>query len=441
MKTFNWLFLITIIPFSANAQLLNPGQQCPDIISTEVINHNEKIFRLSSLKGKLIVFDFWNHSCITCVRDFSRLDSLQKQFKDKIQIILVCREGRDSTLRFFAKRKKIRMPDVPLITNEAAAWSLFTKDKTPFQAWVDTAGRFLFKTGSYNLTATNISRYLEGRPLAIKDRSQLQRTLSATNTTVTASPLFHSRISHCDPETYPAVIENMTIQEGRATRIHIPHSSILKLYCTAYKEFNRYRFSTTGQVILNVRDSFRFQQPVATEQIDDWEARHCYDYELIIPAKFKSIRYRYMQEDLQRFFGLKAVVEKRMVRALVLRRTSNQDNLRSRGGSPVDSLVQSSNRLPVNDSIRVFRNKPFNVFVNRLTSWINYHCKLQFVNETGYEGNIDIRLREISIDPLNLAELRKDLQTYGLELVEGETCADVLVLTEENSPQGLFSLK
>ena len=435
MKKISLLACIFSLSILVNAQMIKFGELCPDITSRDVINYDKKEFRLSSYKGKLVIFDFWNHGCISCVRDFNRLDSLQKQFNDQIQIVLVCKEGRDSTLRFFAKRKKIKVPDLPLITNASAIWSSFTEDQSPFQSWIDTAGRLKYNTDPYNLTAGNINRYLQGKMLAIRNLSQEKRVATnEINSLGKMNPIFHSWLSKCDRNKPGRQTNFGSVLLGKGLRKHDTHSSILNLFLFAFEEGGRYQFISPAQVILDVSDSNRFKPPVNKELLNTWEKDHCYEYELILPAEKKDLRYKFMQQDLQRYFGLRARVEHRTIPALVLRRRPGPDRLKSQGGSPVDSLISSTSLRSIDESIRVFRNKPYTEFFVKLKTWVKYNNKLPVVDETGYEGKIDIILREVSIDPLNLEELRKDLYQYGLEIVEGDTCAEVLVLEEENSP-------
>ena len=342
MKKISLLACIFSLSILVNAQMIKFGELCPDITSRDVINYDKKEFRLSSYKGKLVIFDFWNHGCISCVRDFNRLDSLQKQFKDQIQIVLVCKEGRDSTLRFFAKRKKIKVPDLPLITNASAIWSSFTEDQSPFQSWIDTAGRLKYNTDPYNLTAGNINRYLQGKMLAIRNLSQEKRVATnEINSLGKMNPIFHSWLSKCDRNKPGRQTNFGSVLLGKGLRKHDTHSSILNLFLFAFEEGGRYQFISPAQVILDVSDSNRFKPPVNKELLNTWEKDHCYEYELILPAEKKDLRYKFMQQDLQRYFGLRARVEHRTIPALVLRRRPGPDRLKSQGGSPVDSLISS----------------------------------------------------------------------------------------------------
>src|SRR5688572_16330018 len=82
----------------------------PDMVFLNVLNFGSGNLRFSELRGKLIILDFWNHHCKPCVEAFPEIDSLQKKLSDRVQFILVNRESKDSTLRFFSRRRKIKKP-------------------------------------------------------------------------------------------------------------------------------------------------------------------------------------------------------------------------------------------------------------------------------------------------------------------------------------------
>ena len=68
---------------------LNIGEKVPDFEVQNVINYSKKSLRISEFKGKAVIIDFWGTSCRPCIKTLFKLDSLQKKYKDKIQVIAV----------------------------------------------------------------------------------------------------------------------------------------------------------------------------------------------------------------------------------------------------------------------------------------------------------------------------------------------------------------
>lgn len=85
--------LLLVLAFHLSAQMtaLKIGDQVPDLNFPAFNYNNGKPagFKFSDLKGKLIILDFWGTFCEPCLEGFSKLDSMQKYFKDRIQIITV----------------------------------------------------------------------------------------------------------------------------------------------------------------------------------------------------------------------------------------------------------------------------------------------------------------------------------------------------------------
>src|SRR5438876_938837 len=70
-------------------QPLSIGDKVPDITFKNVLNYKSNKAKLSDFKGKLVILDMWSTWCTSCITAFPEMETLQKQFKDKIQILLV----------------------------------------------------------------------------------------------------------------------------------------------------------------------------------------------------------------------------------------------------------------------------------------------------------------------------------------------------------------
>ena len=68
---------------------LKVGDCVPDYKLINLINYSSKTANLSDLKGKLVILDFWNSHCISCIESWPNLLRLQKEFDESLQIILI----------------------------------------------------------------------------------------------------------------------------------------------------------------------------------------------------------------------------------------------------------------------------------------------------------------------------------------------------------------
>jgi len=96
------IVLATLCPFlevEAQSQIpeikpLNIGDTIPESVwhmPLQVVNHPEgkKTITLNDYRGKLIILDFWATYCSPCVASIRNLDTLQKQFNDRIKVLTV----------------------------------------------------------------------------------------------------------------------------------------------------------------------------------------------------------------------------------------------------------------------------------------------------------------------------------------------------------------
>src|SRR5438309_1226849 len=65
------------------------GKPCPDFTLNEIYNYPKSKASLQDFKGKWLILDFWSRGCTACIQSFPKLNELTKEFKDKVQIVLV----------------------------------------------------------------------------------------------------------------------------------------------------------------------------------------------------------------------------------------------------------------------------------------------------------------------------------------------------------------
>lgn len=211
-------------------------------------------------------------------------------------------------------------------------------------------------------------------------------------------------------------------------------------YGTAGLNFNNYRDSVNGtqrlamynlsipemlshfpvnphKLFLEVKDPSKYVYDSKYGSKEDWIKKNTYCYEWVAPIGTLSVNL--LNSSLARLFDIQFGLEKRMVPVLVLFRTSQIDKLKS-AGKGESKYDEAGN----------FNNKP--ISENRFSSQMDITYEmLPVVDETGYKGPVDMQLN--IKDWRNLAEVRKALQRYDLDLKEGKREIEVLVIKEINS--------
>ncbi len=194
------------------------------------------------------------------------------------------------------------------------------------------------------------------------------------------------------------------------TRLFGYNESIVELLKVEY-------MMTLSHVVLEVKDPSKYRYLPQYGPMETWLKKNGYCYELAQPSAFMGGD-EIFQQNLAADLGLKVSVEKRMVKCLILVRTSNIDKIKSTSG-PSHS---GQNAGIVDGSIK---NETLSTF-REVMDFEGFQPPL--VDETGYQGNVDMELNLNTY--ANLQDDRKALQRYDLDLKEGIREQEVLVIKE-----------
>ncbi len=159
---------------------LQVGDTIPHIILTDVVNFPVSQIQLSSYKGKLLILDFWATWCNSCLHCFPKFDTLQAQFKNHLQFVLINNLSRtlntNQSITQFLKLKKnlaFNLRNIPVCTDTTRRISqLFPFKFIPHYIWVNPAGIIIAITGADEVTATNISKAIRGKPLNLPVKTE-----------------------------------------------------------------------------------------------------------------------------------------------------------------------------------------------------------------------------------------------------------------------------
>jgi hypothetical protein len=363
------------------------------------------------------------------------MDSLQREFKGKLQFILVNRETEDSTRRLFAwLGKGMKIPDIPFITEDTILDEFFPQNFYPWSVWIDASLKVRYITSGYNATRKNIAAILHHQKTFLHQLHyetdsvhQMRKRMFESNVD---GAIYYSELSHFDLTGYRAGNLNGVKENGH---IHLSRTgtSIAWLFATAVNQNGKYNFKPKFNVVLEVKDPYKYEAPKDINELDKWGEENLYNYDLVLPVAMAPRLYAIMKDDLERFFNATPVIEERTVDGYKLVRTGAWDLLRTHGGAPVDSFSAFSSAFPITTPFRYMRNMPFKDLAYQLSGMLEYHFNKPTIDATGYKGNIDIKVPGKTLDSFSLEGLRAQLRKYGLDIIPQKIRVPELIIREK----------
>lgn len=430
--TITLLFITLLAQQSTLAQYLKKGDSLPDFYSDQTLNNGGKPIRLSDYKGKLLIIDFWGIKCLGCLLAFPKVDSLQRQFGDKVRFILVNEESMKTTEQFFETRKKIHRPAVPMITGDSLLIKWFDFEGKPFHVWVDETGKITQTIGGYNTTPKTIQQHLQGTDPVINQLTGKKPRIGALlNNDYLSNGIFTSYLGHfTDKEdTSSSTMTNLK-------RYFYKNASVEELYQDLYTLETGIRFTYIKNLtLLKVKNKAKYSHEFSTDDFDTWSTTNSYTYTIYVPEDREKDLYKIAIDDIDRYFNCRSSLQQMEINCIVLTAIPGKTgSLKSKGGPPADSFFFSSERIQANTENRSLYNQPFTLFAGRLEGKLSGFFRRPFVNETGISGNIDISIpgAVADADTVNLDDWNKALLAKGLQLRMAKRKQTVLVIEENN---------
>lgn len=122
---------------------LDPAPEFPTDL--DWINVDQPL-TLESLKGKIVLLDFWSYGCLTCVQAFTDIDRLQKEFPNELVVIGVHAgkfTNERETQNIVAAVDRIRFPYPVVNDSDYAIWSAWGIQEWASLVLIDPAGNIV----------------------------------------------------------------------------------------------------------------------------------------------------------------------------------------------------------------------------------------------------------------------------------------------------------
>lgn len=411
---------------NTKSQSIYTGETWPDLQFKEVLNYHKPTLAFSDFPGKFFIIDLWAHSCVSCIEAFPHLDSLQAQFKDRLQIIMLNPETKDSTIRFFQRMKKIYVPkNIPMVTGEKG---LMEKLNELGYLWLDSSRVLRYAGNRSNTTAANIQKFLSKIPLTFKQNRAVPdlnmdvpliaegegRWLDSVNF---YSYLFHHEFHMSSLRNY------IPGKNGPPNRLCTPNLTVLYLYRAAFNRgmWEDYRVMPTE---IRVKDSSLFFEPTGEKADENWKINHQYTYDVKVPMSRADDIYTVMQRDLELHFGLKAKVQSLEKDCWVLEPLDNRLFI-----STTEEAYSNAGR-PKKDSINRFKHWPADQLLLKLKQYFLHFSPLPLVSQLSYSGPMNFEIHRNVILSGSMELLKEALRKNGIAIRRKKIKMPVLVITD-----------
>lgn len=441
-------------------QPLKPGDTMPDIPLGKVLNNKMGKTRFSDLKGKLVILDFWNSYCGSCIEGFPKMQHLQRLFADQIQIILVNPlEDEDQLERRFKTNPKLRnrLPDLPSIVGAKEFEQLFPSSSgSGYHVYIDSKGKILAKTNYLSTYPEKIAAILAGKEvnfLTLGDIyvDQTPTTLSELNLKEKNSAIgYHSLITKFNEAYGPgggSILNKRDSIAGTIRNTFINKSGLSLFYRAVEHQLSESKsqllfgpysswmnfVQIKGADSSRLDDSFSkmtymyperpehldpFETPIKAWRTDTGYAKANYCYEQILPIGTPESRQdQYMLEDLNRYFGnrfgIEGAVENVRVKGYVLRR-------------------MAENKPKITNRPKNLKEKSYDLALKDLLSSAAVAFRDHYLwDETEGGANEPVAISwSNDIDKVGFEELRDKLVTVGFALQPVEREIPMLVIRE-----------
>lgn len=399
------------------------GDHLPDLTLRNVLHYETPVLKLSDLKRKAIIIDFWATWCAPCVKMVPKMDSLQIKYADRLQFISVSTQPAATVSAFYKRieqQQKLHIT-VPSVTDDRTLSALFPYQYLPHYVWINKEGIVTNFTSFDQVNDETIKSYLSGVNPEQKEMPEVTevaydkgKPLFLASNGGTPNKLFaHSFLSDFVPGL--SVGTTVRVDSVDGIRIAARNQSIGQLMQTAYG--NGMKFMGEHNVLYEVKDRSKLTTELYGQPYLNWlQDGVGYCYELHFPPALIDSAYKRMRQDMELYFPqYRARVEKRATLCLVLKRTSTLEKFKSKGGG---TSVEVD---PVHAKLR-------NAYLSQLTIQIGLmNSEMTVVNETGYKGRVDL---DIDAAPGNLDAVNQELAKYDLRFYKEERKADFLVIRD-----------
>lgn len=148
------------------------GQPAPELELAKLLQApQEKFEGLNSLKGNVVILEFWATWCGPCVKSIPHMNDLAEKFSDKdVRFISITSEDEPVVAKYLKKKSMRSWIGLDLEKRSNRAYGV---QGIPFTVLIDREGRIAGTTRPEQVTEQHVLDVLEGKPVKFKPDSAI----------------------------------------------------------------------------------------------------------------------------------------------------------------------------------------------------------------------------------------------------------------------------
>lgn len=384
------------------------GDNVPVLPELPIVNYIKPVYNLNASKNKVLIVDFFDTNCASCIENMPRLDKIARSMGGRVEIVLVTWQSHEVITKFFAHNRYLKEHNcvLPTIVSDTLLRKYFPHNAISHVAWL-YQGKVQAITYPDYVTSPNLEKLLRDGQinLPIKDDFRLKEVVDVADlANETSIPLYGKVLmTGYDPDLAPSSFKVITDSLTGEYLAHFNNMDVLGALTAAWSYIKKPTYILTGHRIeWKVDDKNRYMYDDKQEtSYKMWQEENAISYrrQHMRPLPIAEAA-KLLLNDVGEFMGVVSSWEMRRKKCLVIKACektlgTKAENARLVRGTGVLAfqLDYSGKYLPVIDDV---------------------------------ESPIEMEIPQFS----NIEELNRYLTPYGVHIVEEERDIEVFVVQD-----------
>ncbi|MES2454439.1 MAG: TlpA disulfide reductase family protein [Bacteroidota bacterium] len=423
----------------ASVQKLNIGDTLPKY-PLKMMNYPEYTADLQDFKGKILILDFWESSCLSCLESWPKLIKLQDQFKDKIQILTInAHEDQKKIKEVISRQERIYnyKMTLPVSFGDPKIKQLFPYFSLPHIVFIDEDQVVKYIAAGWDLNEITIQNMIDRKVMNIGEKTdnylnrykQLYTLNNVGKNDQGQNVLVSTIITPYAPE-----LDGVGTIESRSKKStgYFGNHSLKDLLRIVYG-----RGSSLLGAVPNSRVVFKDLDSSKYVPIIDGIRQTQNSYTIqVIAMKYLSpdqIKWKIYNE-LSSYFDIKAYWGRQKKMCLVISRNKFPIHEYQEGSSTWRAYTIGTTLLKMNK-----------ISMQNLVDMMDLQCRqlgivgFPVIDETNFKGFLGMIEFESPNKVIDYQVLSKELAKYGLHFSFEERDVDVLIISKAGETSSLVT--